>query len=120
MSGIPVYAAEEYKTKAYKNGLYQALLPGVEGKEISVTHFAAPPEFVGAEHYNTGPAFIYVLEGEFTVEKEGKSTTYNAGELYTADSDVAWIGKNLSTLDDVEILMFQVGTAGEPKMILVE
>ena len=63
---------------------------------------------------------MYVLEGELTVELEGQTKTFAAGELYSEDINAAMVGKNLSTSDDLEILVFQVGDTGKPMMIKVE
>ncbi len=109
--------AEEYVSKARAKTLYQAPLQGVAGKEMVVKHFAAPAKFVGGKHMHPGPVFVYVLEGEFTVELAGKARTFKAGELYPEDINAPMIGKNLSATDDLELLVFQVGDIGKPMMI---
>ena len=113
-------AQQEYVTKARVKTLYQAPLPGVEGKEMIVKHFAIPPEFVGGKHLHPGPVWVYVLEGVLTVELDGETKTFSAGELYPEDIDAAMTGKNLSASDDLEILVFQVGDIGKPMMIKAE
>ena len=113
-------AQEEYVTKARAKTLHQAPLPGMEGKEMIVKHLAIPPEFVGGKHLHPGPVFVYVLEGVLTVELDGETKTFSAGELYPEDIDSAMIGKNLSGTDDLELLVFQVGDIGKPMMIKVE
>ena len=85
-----------------------------------VKHFAIPPEYVGGKHLHPGPVFVYVLEGVLTVELDGETKTFSAGELYPEDIDSAMIGKNLSGTDDLEILVFQIGDIGKPMMIKVE
>jgi quercetin dioxygenase-like cupin family protein len=64
-------AQQEYIPKAKVTTLHQAPLPGVEGKEVIIKHFGIPPKFVGGRHFHPGPVFVYVLEGELTVETEG-------------------------------------------------
>ncbi len=113
-------AAEVYVSKARAKTLYQAPLQGVAGKEMVVKHFAAPAKFVGGKHMHPGPVFVYVLEGELTVELESETKTFKAGELYAEDINAAMVGKNLSETDDLEILVFQVGDIGKPMMIKVE
>ena len=113
-------AQEEYKPKAMVKTLYQAPLPGIDGKEMIVKHLALPAKFVGGRHLHPGPVFVYVLEGELTVVLDGETKTFGAGELYAEDIDAAMTGKNLSGTDDLEILVFQVGDIGKPMMIKVE
>ncbi len=48
-------AQEEYVLKARVKTLYQAPLPGMEGKEMIVKHVAIPPGFVGGRHYHRAP-----------------------------------------------------------------
>ena len=62
---------------------------------------------------------MYVLKGELTVELEGETKTFKAGELYPEDINVAMVGKNLSGTDGLELLVFQVGDIGKPLMIKV-
>ena len=111
---------QEYVSKARKTELYKAPLQGVDGKEMTVAHFAIPPGFVGGKHMHPGPVFVYVLEGELTVELANGTKTFKQGELYPEDINAAMVGKNLSTSDDLEILVFQVGDIGKPMMIKVE
>jgi quercetin dioxygenase-like cupin family protein len=113
-------AAQEYVSKANVKTLYKAPLQGVDGKEMVVKHFAIPPKFVGGKHMHPGPVFVYVLEGEFTVELADGTKTFKAGELYPEGINAAMIAKNLSGTDDLELLVFQVGDIGKPMMIKVK
>ena len=119
MASFPA-VAQEYVPKVQKNVLHQAPLPGIDGKEMTVVHFGIPAEYVGGKHMHPGPVFVYVLEGELTVELGGETKTFKTGELYVEDIDQAMVGKNLSSTDDLEILVFQVGDIGKPMMIKVE
>jgi quercetin dioxygenase-like cupin family protein len=112
---------QEYKPKVGTTSLLQTKLAGVEGKEIIIKRFDIPPGFVGAKHYHPGPVFVYVLEGEFTVETEGKGRqTFKAGELYEEPVHHPMLGRNLSTSENLKLLVFQVGDAGKPMMIKTE
>ena len=115
-----VQAAEEYVSKARAKTLYQEPLAGAEGKVVIIKHFSAPPEFVGGKHMHPASVFVYVLEGEFTVESEGKTLTIKAGELYPETDQKPMVGKNVSTSDDLELLVFQIGDVGKPMMLKVE
>ncbi len=120
MASFQAANAQEYVSKAQVKALYQAPLQGVQGKEMVVKHFAAPAGFVGGKHMHPGPVFVYVLEGELTVELASETKTFKAGELYAEDINAAMVGKNLSATDDLEILVFQVGDIGKPMMLKVK
>lgn len=110
-------AEEEYVTKAKVETLHQAPLPGVEGKEVMIKHFKIPPGFVGGRHYHPGPVYVYVLKGELTIETEDGTKTYKTGEVYPEPLNEPMQGKNLSTSDGLEFIVFQVGDIGKPMMI---
>jgi len=120
MASVQAANAQEYVSKAQVKTLHQAPLQGVEGKEMIVKHFVVPAKFVGGKHMHPGPVFVYVLEGELTVELADGTKTLKAGELYPEDIGAAMVGKNLSASDDLEFLVFQVGDIGKPMMIKVE
>ncbi len=110
-------AQQVYVSKAKVQTLHKAPLPGVEGKEVIIKHFDLPSEFVGGRHSHPGAVYVYVLEGEFTVETERGTETYKAGQLYPEQINKVMQAKNLSTSDDLEIVVFQVGDIGKPMMI---
>ena len=110
-------AQQEYVPKAKAKTLHQAPLPGVGGKEVIIKHFDFPPGFVGGRHFHPGPVYAYVLEGELTVETEGGTETYKAGQLYLEPLNNVMQGRNLSASDDLELVVFQVGDIGKPMMI---
>jgi quercetin dioxygenase-like cupin family protein len=113
-------AEQEYVSKARVKTLYQAPLAGVEGKEVIIKHFQIPPEFVGGKHMHPASVFVYVLEGELTVESEGETLTFKAGELYPEPLQKSMVGKNLSASDDLELIVFQIGDEGKPMMVKVD
>ncbi len=120
MTSFQAANAAEYVVKAQAKTLHKAPLQGVDGKEVIVKHFALPAEFVGGKHMHSGPVFVYVLEGEFTVKLAGGTKTFKAGELYAEGINEAMVGRNLSASDDLELLVFQVGDIGKPMMIKVK
>lgn len=116
-----VQAAEkEYITAAKTKTLVQEPLAGVEGKEVIIKHFAIPPEFVGGKHMHPASVYVYVLKGELTVETEGETLTFKAGEIYPEPLHRSMVGKNLSTTDGLELLVFQIGDIGKPMMVKVD
>ena len=113
-------AEQEYVPKVHAKTLHQAPLAGVDGKEVIIKHLALPPEFVGGKHMHPGAVFVYILEGELTVEAGGKTLTFKAGDLYPELPEQTIVGRNLSASDDLELLVFQIGDAGRPMMVKVE
>lgn len=112
---------EEYVTTAERNVLVEKPLPGVEGKIISINHVKMPPEWVGGKHYHSGPTYVYVLDGTFTVEEEGKpAQTFEAGELYQEPMGNAMQAFNTSADGPMELLVIQVQNEGEPLMYQAE
>ena len=111
----------EYKPKADVTSLLQVPLTGVQGKVVIIKHISFPPGFVGGKHSHPGPVFIYVLDGELTIETEGAATsTLSAGELYQEPLRRTMRGKNLSTKDAAKIVVFRVGDEGKPMMVKVK
>ena len=95
-------------------------LAEVEGKEVVIIHFSLPPGFVGGKHFHPGPVFVYVLEGELTVETDAGIETISAGKIYREELRQTMRGKNLSTTDAAKIVVFQVGDTGKPMMVKVK
>lgn len=116
----PADAQQEYVSTGTSQTLHKAVLPGVEGKEVIIKHFHFPPGYVGGKHFHSGPVFVYVLEGEITMETERGTETYKAGQVYPEPLNQKMQAKNLSTSDDLEIVIFQIGDIGKPMMIKAE
>lgn len=113
---------EEYVSKAKATKLLQTPLAGLPGKEVHIVHFSAPPAFTGGKHSHPGPAFVYVLEGQLTIEVEGmEPITLGPGDVYAepvgSQTMQAW---NKSSTHGVKIVVFQVGDEGKPLMVKAE
>jgi quercetin dioxygenase-like cupin family protein len=89
----------------------------VEGKIISTNHVKAPPEWVGGRHYHSGRTYVYVLEGTFTVEEEGKPAQTSRPVGFTR-SPVGNPMKafNKSADAPMELLVIQVQNEDKPLM----
>ncbi len=109
--------AAEYKPKAKVTALYEAALSGVEGKTVIIKHFTLPAGFVGGKHFHPADVFVYVLEGELTVETEKGVQTISAGDIYPEVPGMVMVGKNVSSDKPLKIVVFQVGETGKPMMI---
>ena len=121
MSSPEAGAQTEYKPKVNATTLADVPLTGVAGRKVIVKHFEIPPGYVGGKHFHSGQVFVYVLEGEITVEMEGDAPlTLKPGELFQEPLGRVMRGKNLSADDAVKIVVFQIGEEGKPMMIKVE
>jgi len=109
--------AAEYKPKVEVKSLYEGVLTGVDGKTVIVKHFTLPAGHVGGKHFHPGIVFVYVLEGEFTIETEKGALTVRPGELYPEVPGMVMRAKNLSTSVSTKVLVFQVGDTGKPMMV---
>lgn len=109
---------QEYKPKAKVTSLIETPLAGVKGKTVIIKHFEVPPGFVGGKHFHPGPVFVYVLEGELTIETEATGRqTIKPGQLYQEPIRSVMQGRNMSTTDPAKFVVFQVGDEGKPMMI---
>ncbi len=109
---------EEYKPKAKVTPLVEKPLEGVDGRTVLIRHFELPPNFEGGRHIHPGPVFVYVLDGELTVDVDGmERQSFKAGEVYEEPIGRVMQGRNLSSTNPAKIVVFQVGEAGKPMMI---
>ena len=117
-----VHAQEESVSKAKATKLLHTPLAGVEGKEVHIVHFSAPPGFVGGKHSHPGPAFVYILEGQLTIEVEGmEPVTVGPGDVYAEPvGSKVMQAQNKSSTHGVKLIVFQVGDEGKPLMVKVE
>jgi quercetin dioxygenase-like cupin family protein len=114
-------AKEEYKSTAEIRTLVQKPVPGVEGKQLTILHVSAPPEWVGGKHYHSGPVFVYVLKGPFTVDEEGKGTqVFETGQVYEEPIGEPMQAKNMNAGELMEMLVVQISDEGEPLMYKAE
>jgi quercetin dioxygenase-like cupin family protein len=110
--------SEEYKTTAKVTELLRDELAAVAGKEATIQALELVPGWVGDWHYHTGDVFVYVEEGEFVVdvERQGRKVV-RQGEVYHEALNTVMQARNGSTGRTTRLLIFQVGTKGEPLML---
>lgn len=112
---------KEYKPKVQSTTHVQEMLPGDDSKTVVIKEFNVPPGHVGTRHYHTGPVYVYVLEGTFTVEVEGKEPqTLSAGDLFKEPLKTTMLARNPSASSNARIVVFQIGETGKPMMIKAE
>ncbi len=103
---------------ADKKTLINEPLHEVEAQIVTIDHLTVPPGWVGGKHYHTGPVYVYVLEGSFTIDEQGKERrTYKAGELYREPIGAPMQARNLNASEPLKLLVFQVTAKGEPQMV---
>ena len=122
VDGAHAQEQEEYVSKAKATKLLHTPLAGTEGKEVHIVHFSAPPGFEGGRHSHPGPAFVYILEGQLTIEVEGmEAVTLGPGDIYAepvgSKTMQAW---NKSSTHGVKLVVFQIGDEGKPLMVKAE
>jgi quercetin dioxygenase-like cupin family protein len=106
---------EAYVPTADLKTLVDRPLHGVDGKQVTILHGTFPAGWVGGKHYHSGPVYVYVLEGAFTVEEQGTPPrTFTAGQVYEEPVGTPMQARNISASEPLTILLFQVNDHGEP------
>jgi quercetin dioxygenase-like cupin family protein len=106
---------------ADRKSLVTEPLPRTEDPQITIDHYTLPPGWVGGKHYHTGPVYVYVLDGSFTMDEQGKERhTYQAGELYREPIGTPMQARNLNTSAPLKLLIIQLTPKGEELMYKVD
>lgn len=109
---------KEYTPKVVSKTLFDGALDGLTGKRTVIKEFTLPVGFKGGKHYHPAHVFVYVVEGEFSVDVEGKSRqTFKAGEIYQEEIGKVMSGVNSRTSGPTKVVVFQIGDADKPMMI---
>jgi len=88
---------------------------------ITIDRYTLGTGYVGGRHYHSGPVTVYVLEGVFTIDEDGKPRrTVRAGAIYEEPVGTPMQARNLSADDPTLILVVQVTKPGEPMMYLAD
>jgi quercetin dioxygenase-like cupin family protein len=106
---------EVYVSSAVKKALFDKPLHGVDTQQVTIDEYSLPAGWVGGRHYHTGPVYVYVLEGSFAVDEDGKpSQTFTVGDLYSEPIGVPMKARNTSATGPARLLVMQVTPKGEP------
>lgn len=90
-------------------------MPRGEKQEISVMTASFKPGDRTVFHTHRFPVTVYVLEGAFTLELEGRAPLIvKAGELLVEPPNVKMTGYNRSATEPLKVVIFYVGDAGTP------
>jgi quercetin dioxygenase-like cupin family protein len=90
-------------------------MPKGERQEVRVLTASFKPRDKTMFHTHRFPVTVYVLEGAFTLEMEGREpVTVKAGQATTMPSNVKMTGYNRSSTDPLRLVIFNVSDPGTP------
>jgi quercetin dioxygenase-like cupin family protein len=90
-------------------------MPKDEKQSVRVMTASFKPGDKTVHHTHRFPVTVYVLEGAFTLELEGKPPlTVKAGEAMVEPPNVAMTGYNPSATEPTKVVIFYVSTADTP------
>ena len=109
---------QEYVSTAPTRTALKDPLFAIPGKEAQVLEVTLPAGWVGPRHHHTGDVFVYVRDGQFTVDVDGEGRkVFEAGEVYHEARNTNMQARNETTTAETRLILFQVGDVGEPLMI---
>ena len=95
-------------------------MPRGESQEIQVLTAQFAPGQATVFHTHRFPVTVYILEGAFTLELEGRPTVVvRAGESFVEPPGVRMTGYNRSTTDPIRLVIFYVGNPGTPFLDMI-
>ena len=90
-------------------------MPKGDRQQISVLTAQFKPDDKTVYHSHRYPVSVYVLEGIFTLELEGrKPVVVKAGEAFVEPPNVRMTGYNRSTTDALKVVIFYVAEPESP------
>src|SRR6059036_2542264 len=90
-------------------------MPKGEKQEVRVLTANFQPRDKTMFHIHRFPVTVYVLEGAFTLEMEGREpVTVNAGHVMIMPPNVKMTGYNRSSTNPLRLVIFNVSDPGTP------
>jgi quercetin dioxygenase-like cupin family protein len=90
-------------------------MPRGETQEVRVMSATFKPGDRTVFHTHRSPVTVYVLEGQFTLELEGRAPqVVSAGQAYVEPPHVKMTGYNKSATQPLRVLIFYVSDPGTP------
>ena len=90
-------------------------MPKGERQEVRVLTATFKPGDKTVFHTHRFPVTVYILEGAFTLEMEGKApVTIKAGQAMVEPPNVKMTGHNRSTTDPIRLVIFYVSDPDTP------
>lgn len=100
--------------------LHQKGLAAGDSLEARAIRFELPPGHQGGRHHHPGDLIVYIESGSLTVELENGTQTFHAGEAFYETPGQVMRASNESASENTVLVVFQVGTQGEPLMVKAE
>lgn len=102
------------RSRLLRSELVQGMPKG-ERQEVRVLTASFQPRDKTLFHTHRFPATVYVLEGAFTLEIEGREpVTVKAGQAMIMPSQVKMTGYNRSSTDPLRLVIFNVSDPNTP------
>ena len=90
-------------------------MPKGERQEVRVLRASFQPDDKTMFHTHRFPVTVYVLEGAFTLEMEGREPiTVKAGQAMVMPPRVKMTGYNRSSIEPLRLVIFSVSDPGTP------
>lgn len=115
---VPGSMAQEQSTAKPPPPLLKEIVQGMpkgERQEVRVLTATLKPGEKTPFHTHRFPVTVYVLEGTFTLEMEGRApVTAKAGEAIVEPSQVKMTGYNRSSTEPMRVVIFYVSDPDTP------
>lgn len=112
------FAAMAQQEPARPSLVYREMVTGMprgEQQQVQVLTATIAPGQATVFHTHRFPVTVYILEGAFTLEMEGRQpVTVRAGQSMVEPPGVRMTGYNRSTTEPMRVLIFYVADAGTP------
>ncbi len=119
VSGTRLLSAQQPEIK--RTEVLRTDLPGVEGKEAVVFMAEIPPGVVTGKHRHPGNELIYVLEGSYILDVEGKGPiALKAGDARHAPPGEIHAARSVGSARPSKVLVFLLAEKGQPLAIPVQ
>ena len=90
-------------------------MPTSDTQEVRVLTASFKPGDQTVFHTHRSPVTVYVLEGQFTLNLEGRApVTVSAGQAFVEPPNVKMTGHNKSATDTLRVVIFYVSEPGTP------
>lgn len=121
--GIAQVPASAPKNVVRPNELLKQVVTGMprdSAQEIRVITAIFHPGDRTVFHTHPRPVTVYVLEGTFTLEMEGrKPAIVHAGEAFVEPPNVRMTGHNHSAIEKTRVVVFYVSEPGAPFLDMI-
>jgi quercetin dioxygenase-like cupin family protein len=112
--GLPAFAQESAKPELVHRETV-AGMPRGEQQDVQVLTATIKPGQATVFHTHRFPVTVYMLEGAFTLEMEGRAPmTVRAGQSMVEPPNVRMTGYNRSATEAIRLVIFYVGDPGTP------